>query len=111
MEELHGGYSMLRWPGSNRSNLAVVIPATGVNSSAVTTQLNALRPYVGYGPSVDFEDICSSNYHFRCKCNSTIRFSGQSMFGIVYTWSHGLTTNPADRTRWISLLSGLRCAV
>jgi hypothetical protein len=84
-------------PGATGAAYAVSFAATDVNSTASTTKLNALRPYVGYGPAVDFEDIYNSNYH-SLQMQLTKHFSGQSMFGIVYTWSHGLTTNPADRT-------------
>jgi hypothetical protein len=83
----------------------VTVPANGVdfgaapivNSSAATTKLNVLRPYVGYGPAVTFADIYTSNYNsLQVQLNK--RFSGKSLFGLAYTWSHGLTTNPADRT-------------
>ncbi|HEX9120620.1 MAG TPA: adenylyl cyclase [Terriglobales bacterium] len=68
-----------------------------VNSSAATTKLNVLRPFVGYGPAVTFADIYTSNYNsLQVQLNK--RFSGNSLFGLAYTWSHGLTTNPADRT-------------
>ena len=68
-----------------------------VNSTATTTKLNVLRQYVGYGPAVTFADIYTSNYNsLQLQLNK--RFSGQSLFGLSYTWSHGLTTNPADRT-------------
>jgi hypothetical protein len=68
-----------------------------VNSSAATTKLNVLRPFVGYGPAVTFADIYTSNYNsLQVQLNK--RFSGRSLFGLAYTWSHGLTTNPADRS-------------
>ena len=74
-----------------------------VNGGTPTTKLNVLRPFVGYGPGNGFADIYTSNYHsLQMQVNK--RFSGQSLFGIVYTWSHGLTTNPADRSTGASAL-------
>ncbi len=68
-----------------------------VNSSAATTKLNVLRPFVGYGPASGFADIYTSNYHsLQVQVNK--RFTGNSLFGLAYTWSHGLTTNGADRS-------------
>lgn len=67
------------------------------NITPATNKLNVLRRYVGYGPALDFEDIYTSNYHsLQMQLNK--HFSGKSLFGVVYTWSHGLTTNPADRS-------------
>jgi hypothetical protein len=74
--------------------------ATGapcVNDSGATTKLNVVRPFVGYGPAATFADIYTSNYN-SLQVQLKKRFSGQSLFGVSYTWSHGLTTNPADRT-------------
>jgi len=69
---------------------------TCVNGTVALNKLNVLRRYVGYGPALDFEDIYTSNYHsLQMQLNK--HFSGKSLFGVVYTWSHGLTTNPADR--------------
>ena len=74
-----------------------------VNSSAATTKLNVLRPFVGYGPAVGFADIYTSNYNsLQVQLNK--RFSGRSLFGLSYTWSHGLTTDPADRSTGASAL-------
>ncbi len=74
-----------------------------VNSSASTTKLNVLRPFVGYGPAVGFADIYTSNYNsLQVQVNK--RFSGSSLIGVAYTWSHGLTTDPADRSTGASAL-------
>ena len=68
-----------------------------INSTAATTKLNVLRPYTGYGAVRGFENIYSSNYH-SLQLQATKQFHGGSQFQVAYTWSHGLTTNPADRT-------------
>jgi len=74
-----------------------------VNSTASATKLNVLRPFVGYGPAVGFADIYTSNYNsLQVQLNK--RFSGHSLFGVAYTWSHGMTTDPADRSTGASAL-------
>ncbi|HYL13629.1 MAG TPA: carboxypeptidase regulatory-like domain-containing protein [Terriglobales bacterium] len=74
-----------------------------VNSTAATTKLNVLRPFVGYGPANGFADIYTSNYH-SLQVQMNKRFSGNSLVGVAYTWSHGLTTDPADRSTGASAL-------
>lgn len=66
-------------------------------TSSNTTGLNILRPYVGYAGSSDFEDIYTSNYN-SLQAQVQKRFQGNSIIGLAYTWSHGLTTDPADRS-------------
>jgi len=68
-----------------------------VNSTTNTTKLNVLRHFVGYGPYNGFEDIYTSNYH-SLQTQLQRKFSGNTLVNISYTWSHGLTTDPADRS-------------
>jgi len=68
-----------------------------VNSSGQTTKLNVLRPYVGYGPETGFFDVFTSNYH-SLQAQLQRKFAGSSYVNVSYTWSHGLTTDPADRS-------------
>jgi len=68
-----------------------------INSTATSNQLAVLRPYVGYGPGLFFVDLFTSNYH-SLQTQVQKRFSGNSMVSVAYTWSHGLTTDPADRS-------------
>ena len=95
-------------PGANTSactvsgGCAVVIapPIGGASSAQATTksnQLNVLRPYTGYGPGLFFVDLFTSNYH-SLQTQLQKRFSGNSLVNVSYTWSHGLTTDPADRS-------------
>lgn len=92
-------------PGNPGVSFQPVPPATCPNGGLTcvdalgtpSNKLNVLRRFVGYGPAVGFADIYTSNYHsLQMQLNK--HFSGKSLFGIVYTWSHGLTTNPADRS-------------
>ncbi|HEV2196663.1 MAG TPA: carboxypeptidase-like regulatory domain-containing protein [Candidatus Acidoferrum sp.] len=89
-------------PGANTAactvagGCAVVIPAP-INNTNPSNQLNVLRPYTGYGPGLFFVDLFTSNYH-SLQTQLQKRFSGNSMFNISYTWSHGLTTDPGDRS-------------
>jgi hypothetical protein len=88
-------------PGStNAVSFTATCPdgaTTCINGTTPTNKLNALRPFTGYGPINNFQDIYTSNYHsLQLQVNK--HFSHNSMFGFVYTWSHGLTTNGADRS-------------
>jgi hypothetical protein len=74
-----------------------------VNSTANTTKLNVLRQFVGYGPEVGFEDLYTSNYH-SLQAQVQRKFAGNSYVNVAYTWSHGLTTDPADRSTGASAL-------
>jgi hypothetical protein len=74
-----------------------------VNSTGNTTKLNVLRPFTGYGPENDFEDIYTSNYH-SLQAQIQRKFAGKSSVNLSYTWSHGLTTDPADRSTGASNL-------
>lgn len=66
-------------------------------TSKNTNKLNVLRPYLGYAGLNDFEDIFTSNYH-SLQAQVQKKFSGNSMINLAYTWSHGLTTDQADRS-------------
>lgn len=74
-----------------------------VNGSGNTTKLNVLRPFTGYGDMRAFEDIYTSNYH-SLQAQIQRKFSGASLVNIAYTWSHGLTTNGADRSTGAAFL-------
>lgn len=89
-------------PGANTAACTVaggcaVSIAAPVNSTKKSNQLNVLRPYTGYGPGLFFIDAFTSNYH-SLQAQLQKRFSGNSLVNVSYTWSHGLTTDPADRS-------------
>ncbi len=95
-------------PGANTSactasggcKVIIAPPIGGTSSAQATTksnQLNVLRPYTGYGPGLFFVDLFTANYH-SLQTQLQKRFSGKSLVNVSYTWSHGLTTDPADRS-------------
>ncbi len=90
-------------PGANTAactvtgGCAVVISAPINNATPKSNQLNVLRPYTGYGPGLFFVNLFTSNYN-SLQAQVQKRFSGNSMVNVSYTWSHGLTTDPADRS-------------
>ena len=80
-------------PGST-SNVVIAAP---INNTTPSNQLAVLRPYTGYGPGLFFVDLFTSNYH-SLQAQAQKKFSGNSFVSVAYTWSHGLTTDPADRS-------------
>lgn len=68
-----------------------------INNTTPSNQLAVLRPYTGYGPGLFFVDLFTSNYH-SLQTQVQKNFSGHSFVSLAYTWSHGLTTDPADRS-------------
>ena len=80
-------------PGST-NNVAITAP---INNTTPSNQLAVVRPYAGYGPGLFFVDLFTSNYH-SLQTQAQKRFSGNSFVSVAYTWSHGLTTDPADRS-------------
>ncbi|HWZ96495.1 MAG TPA: carboxypeptidase regulatory-like domain-containing protein [Candidatus Dormibacteraeota bacterium] len=80
-------------PGST-NNVVITGPVNGTTNS---NKLAVLRPYTGYGPGLFFVNLFTSNYN-ALQAEVQKRFSGNSQFTIAYTWSHGLTTDPADRS-------------
>jgi len=79
---------------SSPNPVAIAAP---VNNTTKSNELNVLRPYTGYGPGLFFVDLFTSNYH-SLQTQLQKRLSGNSLVNISYTWSHGLTTDPADRS-------------
>lgn len=78
-------------------------PANGVvitgpiDNTTNSNKLAVLRPYTGYGPGLFFVDAFTSNYN-ALQVQLQKHFGRSSMVNISYTWSHGLTTDPADRS-------------
>jgi hypothetical protein len=89
-------------PGANTSACTVTggcaVTINGpINGTTNSNKLAVLRPYTGYGPGLFFVDLFTSNYH-SLQTQLQKRFKGNSLVNISYTWSHGLTTDPADRS-------------
>lgn len=89
-------------PGANTSACTVaggcaVVISGPINGNTNSNKLTVLRPYTGYGPGLFFVDLFTSNYH-SLQTQLQKHFSGNSLVNISYTWSHGLTTDPTDRS-------------
>jgi hypothetical protein len=69
----------------------------GITRGTVTQELNAIRPYKGYGPINAVENFFNSNYN---GLQSSLRkhFSDGSQFTLNYTFSRAMTNGQADRT-------------
>src|SRR5262249_16284811 len=81
--------------GPSSTNNVVIAPP--INNTAPSNQLAVLRPFTGYGPGFFFVDLFTSNYP-SLQTQVQKRLSGNSFVSVAYTWSHGLTTDPADRS-------------
>lgn len=75
----------------------VVTPPGVYVSGGNTSLLNALRPYLGYTGMQGVRNIYTSNYH-SLQSQLQKQFKNSTMVNISYTWSHGLTTDQADRS-------------
>ena len=62
-----------------------------------TADVNAIRPYVGYGPITSIVNIFDSNYN-SLQLSATRRVSRGLTLGISYTLSRTLTDSPTDRS-------------
>jgi hypothetical protein len=83
--------------GSNA--ISFTDPKTGIVdvTTANTTLLNAIRPFIGYSGGNAVENIYTENYN-GLQTELKKQFSGNSIIDLNYTWSHSLTTYVADRT-------------
>ena len=58
--------------------------------------VNAIRPFAGYGAFADRATVFTSSYN-SLQASLNHRLSHNLTFGVSYTWSRLLTTNPVDR--------------
>ncbi len=65
--------------------------------SSKNAQLNAIRPFLGYGPINTIRPWFSGNYN-SMQLSVEHRFSGDSVVKFNYTWSKALTNNQTDRS-------------
>jgi hypothetical protein len=65
-------------------------------AAAPGTDVNAIRPYLGYGAINDRATVYTSNYN-SLQVSLNRRFSKGLTLELGYTWSKLLTTNPYDR--------------
>ncbi len=72
-------------------------PSTDPNSTAYpTTNVNAIRPYLGYAAISNRAPLYTSNYN-SLQVTLNHRSSKGLTVGIAYTWSKALTTSSGDR--------------
>jgi hypothetical protein len=68
-----------------------------VREANPTVNVNAIRPYVGYGPITVISPQFSSNYN-SLQVSLNRRVSRGLTIDAAYTWSKTLTNNPSDRS-------------
>jgi hypothetical protein len=71
-------------------------PTLAARLATTTEDVNAIRPYLGYGDITDRSTVYTSNYN-SLQMSLNRRFSKGLTLGVAYTWSKLLTTNPYDR--------------
>jgi hypothetical protein len=72
-------------------------PTEAARLANPTVDANALVPFFGYQATVSRAPIFTSNYN-SLQLSLNRRFSQGLTFGVAYTWSKLLTTNPQDRS-------------
>ncbi len=71
-------------------------PTVAARTANELVDVNAVRPFAGYGAFGDRSTVFTSNYNsFQASLNR--RMSHGLTLGVAYTWSKLLTTNPVDR--------------
>lgn len=73
------------------------VPYNALVTSANSTKLQAIRPYIGWTGGSGVFNIYNSNYH-GLQTQLQKQFKGNSLINIAYTWSHSLTNYQADRS-------------
>ena len=76
-------------PGDYLTKLGIT---TAITSGTATNRLNAIRPFLGYGPITMFATQFNSNYH-SLQAAVQKRWKDGSLFKLNYTWSHNLADN------------------
>jgi|HubBroStandDraft_2_1064218.scaffolds.fasta_scaffold00533_3 hypothetical protein len=71
-------------------------PTVAARTANELVDVNAVRPFAGYGAFGDRSTIFTSNYN-SLQASLDRRMSHGLTLGISYTWSKLLTTNPEDR--------------
>src|SRR5262249_39546360 len=97
-ELLHGTILHVNYVGTLGDNLTRTVninqlrAGTRLAPPASTTNLNALRPYLGYGTITITEDADKSNYH-SLQPSLSRRLQAGFEFGVNYTFSKALDTS------------------
>lgn len=72
-------------------------PTLAARLANPTADVNAIRPYLGYGAITARMPVFTSNYN-SLQISLNRRFTSNLTLQVAYTWSKLLTTNPYDRT-------------
>ena len=72
-------------------------PTVAARLANPTADVNAIRPYLGYGAITARLPVFTSNYN-SLQISLNRRFTSNLTLQVAYTWSKLLTTNPYDRT-------------
>ena len=72
-------------------------PTVAARLANPTADVNAIRPYLGYGAITARLPVFTSNYN-SLQVSLNRRFSRGLTLGVAYTWSKFLDTNPFDRS-------------
>jgi hypothetical protein len=72
-------------------------PTVAARLANPNADVNAIRPYLGYGAITARIPAFTSNYN-SLQVSLNRRFSRGLTLGVAYTWSRLLTTNPFDRS-------------
>ena len=91
------GIADINQPFIGAAAAAGIVPAGGYIKAAQTPRLNALRPYQGYAAINMIEPWFNSNYN-GLQLSAEKRFSGNTRFGLAYTFSKAITDNRSDRS-------------
>jgi hypothetical protein len=71
-------------------------PTVAARTANELVDVNAIRPFPGYGAMADRSPVFTSNYN-SLQASLNRRMSHGLTLGVSYTWSKLLTTNPVDR--------------
>ncbi len=71
-------------------------PTVAARTANELVDVNAIRPFAGYGAFGDRSTVFTSNYN-SLQATLNHRMSHNLTLGVAYTWSKLLTTNPVDR--------------
>jgi len=72
-------------------------PGTTIFVTSDDPRINAVRPYLGYGPITDIESAFDSNYH-SLQIQVQKDFGAAGLISGAYTWSKYLTDDGSDRS-------------
>lgn len=81
--------------------------AVGGTSAADTTNVNAIRPFLGYGAINTRSPLFTSNYN-SLQVSLAHRSSKGLTLGLAYTWSKILTTNSSDRSNEVTDIHNIK---